>query len=354
MQQTTPKDEQSTSTPRDRSSMQAIEIVRPGDPEVLQRTERPIPVPQPDEVLIEIAAAGINGPDVMQRKGLYNPPAGVTDIPGLEVAGRIVALGSEVGQLSTYQVGDMVCALIAGGGYAEYAVAPVRNVMPVPTGLSLIEAAIVPESFMTVWAHLFMRAGFSAGKSILIHGGTSGIGTTATMLCRAMGATQIFTTVGSSEQQQASRDLGADVAINYRTEDFVAQVKQHTEEQGVDFVMDIIGGDYVPRNYQAAAMNGTIVQIGVAQGKVKELDLFPILAKRLTHLGATLRSQTVEEKSEIFRQLQERVWPLFAAEQIRPQLFKTYPLPDAHLAHEQLAQGGHVGKLVLINENFKN
>ena len=333
--------------------MQAIEIVRPGGPEVLQRTERSIPVPQPNEVLIEIAAAGINGPDVMQRKGLYNPPAGVTDIPGLEIAGRIVALGTEVGQISSYKVGDEVCALIAGGGYAQYAVAPVRNVMPVPTGLSLMEAAIVPETFMTVWAHLFMRAGFTAGKSILIHGGTSGIGTTATMLCRALGATQIFTTVGSKAQQDASLKLGADVAINYRDEDFVEQVKQHTEGRGVDFVMDIIAGEYVPRNYQAAAMNGTIVQIGVAQGKVKELDLFPMLAKRLTHLGATLRSQTVEEKSEILRQLQERVWPLFAAEKIKPQLFKTYALQDAHLAHEQLAQGGHIGKLALINESFK-
>lgn len=332
--------------------MQAIEIVNPGGPEVLQLTERETPVPKADEVLIEIAAAGINGPDVMQRKGLYNPPAGVTDIPGLEIAGRIVALGSDAGQISTYQVGDLVCALIAGGGYAEYAVAPIRNVMPIPTGLSLIEAAIVPETFMTVWAHLFMRAGFSAGKSILIHGGTSGIGTTATMLCRALGATQIFTTVGSTEQQKASVNLGADIAINYRTDDFVEQVKQHTEGRGVDFVMDIIAGEYVPRNYQAAAMNGMIVQIGVAQGQVKELDLFPMLAKRLTHLGATLRSQTVDEKAEIFRQLQDRVWPLFAAGQIKPQLFKTYALADASLAHEQLAQGGHIGKLVLINENF--
>ena len=334
-------------------TMQAIEISHPGGPEVLQRTTREVPVPKADEVLIEIAAAGINGPDVMQRKGLYNPPAGVTDIPGLEIAGRIVALGSEVAQISSYQVGDLVCALIAGGGYAEYAVAPVRNVMPVPTGLSLIEAASVPETFMTVWAHLFMRAGFSAGKSILIHGGTSGIGTTATMLCRALGATQIFTTVGSATQQQASLELGATVAINYRYDDFVEQVKRHTNDQGVDFVVDIIAGDYVPRNYQAAAMNGIIVQIGVAQGRVKELDLFPMLAKRLTHLGATLRSQTVEQKSEIFRQLQERVWPLFAAGQIKPQLFKTYALQDAHLAHTQLAEGGHIGKLVLINENFK-
>lgn len=333
--------------------MQAIEIVRPGGPEVLKRTERSIPVPQPNEVLIEIAAAGINGPDVMQRKGLYNPPAGVTDIPGLEIAGRIMALGTEIGQVSSYKVGDEVCALIAGGGYAQYAVAPVRNVMPVPTGLSLMEAAIVPETFMTVWAHLFMRAGFTAGKSILIHGGTSGIGTTATMLCRALGATRIFTTVGSAAQQQASIDLGADVAINYRDEDFVAQVRQHTEDRGVDYILDIIAGDYVPRNYQAAAMDGTIVQIGVAQGKVSELDLFPMLAKRLTHLGATLRAQTVAEKAEILRQLKERIWPLFTMGKIKPQLFKTYALQDARLAHEQLAQGGHIGKLALINESFK-
>lgn len=331
-------------------TMQVIEIQHAGGPEVLLSAVRPVPVPKSDEVLIEIAAAGINGPDVMQRKGLYDPPAGVTDIPGLEVSGRVVALGSEVTQ---WQVGDQVCALLAGGGYAEYAVAAESNVMPIPQGLDLLEAAIVPETFMTVWAHLFMRAGFTAGRSILIHGGTSGIGTTATMLCRALGATQIFTTVGSEAQQQASRALGADVAINYRHEDFVAQISQHTAGGGVDFVMDIIGGDYVPRNYQAAAMNGTIVQIGVAQGKVKALDLFPMLAKRLTHLGATLRSQTVAEKAEIIRQLQEKVWPLFAAGSLKPQLFKHYPLTEARQAHEQLAEGGHIGKLVLVNQRFK-
>lgn len=332
-------------------TMQVIEIQHAGGPEVLLSAVRPVPVPKPDEVLIEIVAAGINGPDVMQRKGLYDPPAGVTDIPGLEVSGKVVALGSHVKQ---WQVGDRVCALLAGGGYAQYAVAAESNVMPIPQGLDLLEAAIVPETFITIWAHLFMRAGFAAGQSILIHGGTSGIGTTATMLCRALGASQILTTVGSAEQQQASRALGADVAINYRTQDFVAEVKQHTDGRGVDFVMDIIGGDYVPRNYQAAAMHGTIVQIGVAQGKVKELDLFPILAKRLTHLGATLRSQTVAEKAEIIRQLQEKVWPLFSAGRIKPLLFKHYDLSDARQAHEQLAKGGHVGKLVLVNQNFQD
>ncbi len=338
--------------------MQTIEITQAGGPEVLKPVQRPIPAPKPDEVLIKITAAGVNGPDVMQRKGLYNPPEGVTDIPGLEIAGTIVALGDDVAQSQHFKngqlkLGDQVCALIAGGGYAQYAVAPVANVMPLPQGLSLIEAAAMPENFMTVWAHLFMRAKFTAGKSILIHGGTSGIGTTATMLCRALGATQIFTTVGNEAQQKASLDLGADVAINYRTEDFVEQVKQHTNDQGVDFVLDIIGGDYVARNYQAAALNGTILQIGVSHGKVKELDLFPMLAKRLTHLGATLRSQTVPEKAEIIRQLQQNVWPLFAAGKVKPQLFKSYALADARLAHAQLAQGGHVGKLVLINESFK-
>ncbi|RYZ99255.1 MAG: NAD(P)H-quinone oxidoreductase, partial [Moraxellaceae bacterium] len=223
-------------------------------------------------------------------------------------------------------------------------------VMLIPQGLSMVDAAIMPENFMTVWAHLFMRAKFSAGKSILIHGGTSGIGTTATMLCRALGATKIFTTVGSEAQQQASLTLGADVAINYHTEDFVAQVKQHTNDMGVDYVLDIIGGDYVARNYQAAALNGTIVQIGVAHGKVQDLDLFPMLAKRLTHLGATLRSQTVQEKAEIIRQLKQSVWPLFAAGKIKPQLFKSYALMQAHLAHAQLAEGGHIGKLVLLKD----
>ena len=329
--------------------MQAIEITQAGGPEVLKPAKRPLPTPKPDEVLIEIAAAGVNGPDVMQRKGLYNPPAGVTDIPGLEVSGKIVAIGDAVKQ-QQFKIGDEVCALIAGGGYAEYAVAPAANVMPIPQGLSMVEAAIMPENFMTVWAHLFMRAKFGAGKSILIHGGTSGIGTTATMLCRALGATKIFTTVGSPEQQQASIKLGADVEINYHTEDFVAQVKQHTNDTGVDYVLDIIGGDYVARNYQAAAMNGTIVQIGVAHGKVTGLDLFPLLSKRLTHLGATLRSQTVAQKAEIIAQLQQYVWPLFAEGQVKLQLFKSYALADACLAHEQLAKGGHIGKLVLLND----
>ena len=339
--------------------MQAIEITKPGDPSVLKLVQRPVPKLKPDEVLIEIAAAGVNGPDVMQRKGLYNPPAGVTDIPGLEISGRIVALGSDVESLNhpqkqQFKIGDEVCALIAGGGYAQYATAPAANVMSIPQGLSLIEAAIMPENFMTVWAHLFMRAKFSAGKSILIHGGTSGIGTTATMLCRALGATQIFTTVGSEAQQQASLKLGADVAINYRTEDFVEHVKQHTDGKGVDFVLDIIGGDYVARNYQAAALNGIILQVGVAHGAVKALELFPLLAKRLTHLGATLRSQTVQEKAEIIDQLKENVWPLFATGKVKPQLFKSYTLADAHLAHEQLAQGGHIGKLLLLNESYNS
>lgn len=329
--------------------MQAIEITQAGGPEVLKPVKRPVPIPKPDEVLIDVVAAGVNGPDVMQRKGLYNPPAGVTDIPGLEVSGKIIAMGNEVGQ-QQFKVGDEVCALIAGGGYAEYAVAPAANVMLIPQGLSMVDAAIMPENFMTVWAHLFMRAKFSAGKSILIHGGTSGIGTTATMLCRALGATKIFTTVGSEAQQQASLTLGADVAINYHTEDFVAQVKQHTNDMGVDYVLDIIGGDYVARNYQVAALNGTIVQIGVAHGKVQNLDLFPMLAKRLTHLGATLRSQTVQEKAEIIRQLKQSVWPLFAAGKIKPQLFKSYALMQAHLAHAQLAEGGHIGKLVLLKD----
>lgn len=343
--------------------MQAIEITKAGGPDVLKPAKRPVPIPKPDEVLIEITAAGVNGPDVMQRKGLYNPPAGVTDIPGLEISGKIVALGSDVeknyklnsqsqkdAQHQQLKVGYEVCALIAGGGYAQYAVAPVDNVMLIPQGLSMVEAGIMPENFMTVWAHLFMRAKFSTGKSILIHGGTSGIGTTATMLCRALGASKIFTTVGSDAQQQASIDLGADAAINYRTEDFVEQIKKHTDDKGVDYVLDIIGGDYVPRNYQVAAMNGTIVQIGISHGAVKELELYPLLSKRLTHLGATLRSQTVAEKAEIIRQLEENVWPLFATGKVKPQLFKSYALADAHLAHEQLAQGGHVGKLVLLNK----
>ncbi|WP_407537163.1 NAD(P)H-quinone oxidoreductase [Acinetobacter baumannii] len=316
-----------------------------GGPEVITVSERPMPELTDDGILIEVVAAGINGPDVMQRKGLYAPPPGVTDIPGLEVSGIVKQVGKQV---TKFKAGDEVCALVPGGGYAEYVVAHQDNVLFIPEGLTLIEGGILLETFMTVWSHLFQHAKFRPNSSILIHGGTSGIGTTATMLTRAFGATQIFTTVSSKEHQKASLKIGADVAINYNEDDFVEVVKKYTDGKGVDFVLDIIAGDYIQRNYEVAAMNGTILQIGVLKGLADKVNIFPMLAKRLTHTGATLRSQSAEAKAEVMAALQEKVWPLISKGQIKPLLYKTFDLEEARQAHEFLDQGQHVGKLALI------
>ncbi|MGO4327200.1 NAD(P)H-quinone oxidoreductase [Cupriavidus sp. 2TAF22] len=324
--------------------MIAVEIVRPGGPEVLVPTQRPVPRPKPDEVLIRIIAAGVNGPDVFQRKGLYDPPPGASDIPGLEVAGEIVALGDRVTQFKT---GDLVCALIPGGGYAEFAVANESNTLRIPPGLTLIEAAAMPETFMTVWLNLFQRGKFAKGDTVLIHGGASGIGTTATMLSRAFGASKIITTVGSAAQRDASLRLGADHAVNYLEEDFVEAVMRHTDGNGVDVIVDIIAGDYVARNYAAAALNGRILQIGVIKGAAQNVDFFPMLTKRLTHIGSTLRSRTAAEKSQIIRELEEHVWPLMAGGTIKPLVDRTFPLENAAQAHELMDSGTHIGKIVL-------
>ncbi|HAV4511202.1 NAD(P)H-quinone oxidoreductase [Acinetobacter baumannii] len=325
--------------------MKCITFNGAGGPEVITVSERPMPELTDDGILIEVVAVGINGPDVMQRKGLYAPPPGVTDIPGLEVSGIVKQVGKQV---TKFKAGDEVCALVPGGGYAEYVVAHQDNVLFIPEGLTLIEGGILLETFMTVWSHLFQHAKFRPNSSILIHGGTSGIGTTATMLTRAFGATQIFTTVSSKEHQEASLKIGADVAINYNEDDFVEVVKKHTDGKGVDFVLDIIAGDYIQRNYEVAAMNGTILQIGVLKGLADKVNIFPMLAKRLTHTGATLRSQSAEAKAEVMAALQEKVWPLISKGQIKPLLYKTFDLEEARQAHEFLDQGQHVGKLALI------
>lgn len=325
--------------------MKCITFNGAGGPEVITVSERPMPELTDDGILIEVVAAGINGPDVMQRKGLYAPPPGVTDIPGLEVSGIVKQVGTQV---TKFKAGDEVCALVPGGGYAEYVVAHQDNVLFIPEGLTLIEGGILLETFMTVWSHLFQHAKFRPNSSILIHGGTSGIGTTATMLTRAFGATQIFTTVSSKEHQEASLKIGADVAINYNEDDFVEVVKKHTDDKGVDFVLDIIAGDYIQRNYEVAAMNGTILQIGVLKGLADKVNIFPMLAKRLTHTGATLRSQSAEAKAEVMAALQEKVWPLISKGQLKPLLYKTFDLEEARQAHEFLDQGEHVGKLALI------
>lgn len=326
------------------SSMTAIEIKQYGGPEVLVPTTRPVPVPAGDEVLIRIHAAAVNGPDVFQRKGLYDPPPGASDIPGLEVAGQVVAVGADVTQFS---IGDLACALIPGGGYAEYAVAHACNTMRIPKGLTLVEAGAMAEAFMTVWLNLFQRGKLAAGESVLIHGGASGIGTTATMLAKAFGAAKIITTVGSEKHREASLALGADVAINYREHDFVVETKRATDERGVDVILDIIAGDYVGRNYQAAAMDGRIVQVGVIKGPAKDLDLFPMLTKRLTHIGSTLRSRTSADKASIISELEQHVWPLIESGKIKPIVYKTFALADARGAHELIDSGVHFGKIVL-------
>ena len=325
--------------------MKCITFNGAGGPEVITVSERPMPELSDEGILIEVVAAGINGPDVMQRQGLYAPPPGVTDIPGLEVSGIVKQVGKSV---SKFKAGDEVCALVPGGGYAEYVVAHQDNVLFIPEGLTLVEGGILLETFMTVWSHLFQHAKFRPNSSILIHGGTSGIGTTATMLTRAFGATQIFTTVSSEAHQKASLELGADVAINYHENDFVEEVKKHTDGKGVDFILDIIAGDYIQRNYDVAAMNGTILQIGVLKGLAQNLNIFPMLAKRLTHTGATLRSQSSEAKAEVMSALQEKVWPLISKGQIKPLLYQSFDLEQARQAHELLNQGQHVGKLALI------
>lgn len=324
--------------------MKAIVFEETGGPDVIAEIEREKPTSQPDEVQIKVKAAGVNRPDVMQRKGLYNPPEGVTDIPGLEVAGEVVQVGSEVKE---WNEGDAVCAIVAGGGYAEYVTVHADNVTRLPDGLSFTEGAGLMETFLTVWSHLFKFAKFEEGKSILVHGGASGIGTTAIMLTKVFGASKVFTTVSNREDQRACRQLGADVAINYKTHDFVAEVDEHTAGTGVDFILDIIGGDYVQRNYEAAAMYGTILQVGVMHGKAESLNLFPMLAKRLNHMGITLRSQTVEEKAGLIDGLEKQVWPLIENGDVKPQIHQTFPLTQARQAHEAMEHGGHFGKLVL-------
>ncbi|MDR0277813.1 MAG: NAD(P)H-quinone oxidoreductase [Paucimonas sp.] len=331
-------------TPSFPSQMTAIEIARPGGPDVLAPVQRPTPTPGAGEILIRVHAAGVNGPDVLQRKGLYDPPAGASDIPGLEVAGEVVAVGP---QASRFKLGEQVMALVPGGGYAEYAVAAERTTLHLPHGLSMVEAAALPETFLTVWVNLFQRGQFKAGETVLIHGGASGIGTTATMLAKAFGAAKIFTTVAGAEQQAASRALGADHPIDYERHDFVTEVMGETEGRGVDVVVDIIGGDYVDRNMRVAAMNGRIVQIGVIKGPATQVDLFPMLVKRLTHIGSTLRSRSHEEKAAIIAELESQVWPHVRSGQVKPLIYATFDLQAARAAHELMDSGRHIGKIVL-------
>lgn len=324
------------------TTMTAIEITQPGGPEVLVPAERPVPVPGEGEVLIRVSAAGVNRPDVLQRLGGYAPPAGASDIPGLEIAGTVVAAGPGT---SRFQPGDTVCALVPGGGYAEYCTVHETNALPLPAGLPVSEAAAIPETFFTVWSNVFDRGALQPGETLLIHGGASGIGTTAIQLAKAFGAT-VFVTAGTPEKCRACEELGADLAIDYKTADFVEVVKDATDKRGVDVILDMVGGDYVPRNYRAAAEEGRIVQIAFLHGYKAEIDLNPLMRKRLTHTGSTLRPRPVAFKAQIARALEEKVWPLIAAGKVKPVMDSRFPLTQAGEAHARI-DADHTGKIVL-------
>lgn len=326
------------------TEMRAIEIREAGEPEVLVPASRPVPAPEAGEVLIRVAAAGVNRPDVAQRKGVYPPPPGASDIPGLEVAGEIVALGPDV---ADWQVGDRVCALVAGGGYAEYVAAPAPQVLPVPAGLSMVQAAGLPETFFTVWSNIFDRARFAEGESVLIHGGSSGIGTTAIQLCKALGASAIYTTVGSAAKAEFCEELGATKAINYKDESFDEEVKALTDKAGVDVILDMVGGDYLPRNIACLKPDGRIVQIALMGGAKAEINLGRVMMNRLTITGSTLRARSVAFKGEIARALRTKVWPLLESGAVAPVIHQTFPLKEASKAHEMMETSNHIGKIIL-------
>jgi NADPH2:quinone reductase len=323
----------------------AIEISEPGKPEVLKPVSRPMPLPGMGEVLIEVKAAGVNRPDIQQREGNYEPPPGVTDIPGLEIAGRIVQVGLGVPHL---KVGDEVCALVAGGGYATHCVAPAPQTLPVPRGLTMVEAAAVPETFFTVWTNVFERARFQPGESILIHGGSSGIGTTAIQLARALGADKIFATAGSIEKCRACEELGATRGIDYKIMDFLKVVREMTAGRGVDVILDMVGGDYFQKNLSALAMEGRLVNVAFLKGAKVEVNLAPIMMKRLTVTGSTLRPRTVDQKGAIAAALHRTVWPLLEKKKVKPVIYRTFPLKEAAAAHRLMETSEHIGKIVLV------
>jgi len=326
------------------ASMSVIGIRAPGAPEMLVLEQRPVPQPNEGEVLVKVAAAGVNRPDVMQRQGLYPPPKGATDIPGLEIAGEVVACGPGV---TRWKPGDKVMALVVGGGYAEYCPAHERHCLPVPANLSLTEAAAIPETFFTVWYNAFERGGLKQGETLLVHGGSSGIGTTAIQLAKALGA-KVITTAGTTEKCEACRKLGADVAVNYKTEDFVAATKAATAGKGADVVLDMIGGDYVERNYEAAAVEGRVVQIAFQGSPKAEVNFMRLMLKRLTHTGSTLRARSVADKGAIARGVEQHVLPLIAAGRVKPVMDSTFPLAQAAAAHTRMETSAHIGKIVLV------
>jgi len=323
--------------------MMAVEISAPGGAEVLRLTQRPTPKPDSGEVLIRVFAAGVNRPDIMQRQGHYPPPPGASDIPGLEIAGRVVGIGENV---TSPCVGDAVCALVAGGGYAGYCVAPAPLCLPIPRGLDFIQAAAIPETFFTVWTNVFECGRLVAGESLLVHGGSSGIGTTAIQLARLRGA-RVLTTAGSTEKCRACEQLGAHRAINYRTEDFVQVIRELTGGRGVDVILDMVGGDYFARNVESLSFRGRLVQIAFLEGAKAEINLMTVMQRRLAITGSTLRPRSVDEKGSIARALHQEVWPLIESGRVRPVIHATFPLASAAEAHRLLESGSHIGKIVL-------
>ena len=324
------------------TQMTVIGIKAPGGPEMLVPEQRPVPTPGDGEILVKVAAAGVNRPDVMQRKGLYPPPPGAPDIPGLEIAGEVAALGPGV---KRWAIGDRVMSLVIGGGYGEYALAHVSHTMAV-SGLPMVDAAAVPETFFTVWHNVFERGALKSGETLLLHGGTSGIGTTAIQLAKHFGA-KVIVTAGSDDKCEACRKLGADVAVNYKTEDFVEATKKATDGKGADVILDMVGGDYIPRNYEAASVEGRIVQIAFMGGPKAEVNFMRLMMKRLHHTGSTLRGRSVADKGAIRDALETQVLPLLAAGKVKPILYKTFPLKEAAAAHALMETSTHIGKIVL-------
>jgi putative PIG3 family NAD(P)H quinone oxidoreductase len=325
-------------------TMTAIEISSPGGPEVLRPVRRPVPRPARGEVLVAVAAAGVNRPDVMQRLGQYPPPPGASDIPGLEVAGHVAAVGEDV---TEWAEDDPVCALVSGGGYAEYCAVPAPQCLPVPAGLDLVQAAALPEAVFTVWTNVFERGRLATGETLLVHGGASGIGTTAIQVARAWGA-RVLATAGTPEKCAACERLGAERAIDYKKEDFVAAVKQATEGRGVDVILDMVGGDYLPRNLAALALEGRLAQIAHLRGARVELNLATLMQRRLTVTGSTLRVRSVEEKGRLAQAVKASVWPLIEAGAVRPVVHATFPLDQASEAHRLMESDAHIGKIVLV------
>ncbi|KRQ00093.1 NAD(P)H-quinone oxidoreductase [Bradyrhizobium manausense] len=325
------------------AQMTVVAISKPGGPEVLVPEQRPVPQPGPDEILVKVKAAGVNRPDVAQRSGAYPPPPGASDLPGLEIAGEVVAVGSNARR---HKIGDIVMSLVAGGGYAQYCIAQDAQAMSVPPALSIQEAGALPETLMTVWHNVFERGGLKSGETLLIHGGSSGIGTMAIQLAKAFGA-KVFVTVGSQDKIDACLKLGADRAINYKTEDFVAAVKEETDKVGVNLILDMVAGDYVDRNYDAAAVDGRIVQIATLNGPKVSVNIAKVMVKRLTHTGSTLRPRSNADKAAMVAAIEAKVMPLLREGRVKPLMDSAFPLEKAADAHRRMETSAHIGKIVL-------